>query len=62
MTGSRDYLLRIVVPDLDAYEEFLKTKLTRLEGVGSIESSFALSQVKYTNILPITARSEKWRG
>jgi Lrp/AsnC family leucine-responsive transcriptional regulator len=54
MTGPRDYLLRIVVPDLDAYEAFLKAKLTRLQGVGSIESSFALSQVKYTNILPLS--------
>jgi Lrp/AsnC family leucine-responsive transcriptional regulator len=53
MTGPRDYLLRIVVPDLAAYEQFLKTKLTRLAGVGSIESSFALAQVKYTNVLPI---------
>ncbi len=53
MTGPRDYLLRIVVPDLAAYEHFLKTKLTRLDGVGSIESSFALAQVKYTNVLPI---------
>lgn len=53
MTGQRDYLLRIVVPDLQAYETFLKSKLTRLEGVGSIESSFALAQVKHTNVLPI---------
>jgi Lrp/AsnC family leucine-responsive transcriptional regulator len=53
MTGQRDYLLRIVVPDLEAYETFLRTKLTRLEGVGSIESSFALAQVKHTNVLPI---------
>lgn len=53
MTGSRDYLLRIVVEDLPAYERFLKQKLTRLPGVASIESSFALEQVKYTNVLPI---------
>ena len=53
MTGRQDYLLRIVVPDLDAYEAFLKEKLTRLDGVDSIESSFALSQVKYTNVLPL---------
>jgi len=38
MTGHRDYLLRIVVADLAAYELFLKQKLTRLEGVSSIES------------------------
>jgi Lrp/AsnC family leucine-responsive transcriptional regulator len=53
MTGPRDYLLRVVVPDLPAYERFLKEKLTRLDGVQSIESSFALGQVKYTSVLPI---------
>jgi Lrp/AsnC family leucine-responsive transcriptional regulator len=53
MTGPRDYWLRVVVPDLAAYERFLKQKLTRLEGVASIESSFALEQVKYTNVLPV---------
>jgi Lrp/AsnC family leucine-responsive transcriptional regulator len=53
MTGPRDYLLRVVVGDLAAYESFLKQKLTRLDGIASIESSFALEQVKYTNVLPI---------
>ena len=53
MTGPRDYLLRVVVADLAAYERFLKQKLTRLSGIGSIESSFALEQVKYTNVLPL---------
>jgi len=53
MTGPRDYLLRVVAEDLAAYERFLKEKLTRMEGVSSIESSFALNQVKYTNSLPI---------
>ena len=53
MTGPRDYLLRVVVADLSAYERFLKQKLTRLSGIGSIESSFALEQVKYTNVLPL---------
>jgi Lrp/AsnC family leucine-responsive transcriptional regulator len=53
MTGQRDYLLRIVVKDLPAYETFLKQKLTRLEGVASIESSFALGQVKQSTVLPM---------
>lgn len=53
MTGPRDYLLRVVCADLPAYERFLKEKLTRLEGVASIESSFALGQVKYTSALPL---------
>jgi Lrp/AsnC family leucine-responsive transcriptional regulator len=53
MTGPRDYLLRIVVTDLAAYEQFLKQKLTRIDGVSSIESSFALEQAKYSHTLPI---------
>lgn len=53
MTGPRDYLLRVVVADLAAYERFIKEKLTRLSGIASIESSFALEQVKYTNSLPL---------
>ena len=53
MTGNRDYLLRVVVADLASYETFLKSKLTRLDGIASIESSFALSQVKYSIALPV---------
>lgn len=52
MTGARDYLLRVVAADLEAYESFLKRKLTRLDGIASIESSFALQQVKYSIALP----------
>jgi Lrp/AsnC family leucine-responsive transcriptional regulator len=53
MTGNRDYLLRVVAADLPSYEAFLKNKLTRLDGIASIESSFALSQVKYSTVLPV---------
>jgi Lrp/AsnC family transcriptional regulator, leucine-responsive regulatory protein len=53
MTGQRDYLMRIVVRDLPAYEQFLKDKLTQLEGVASIETSFALGQVKRSDVLPL---------
>ena len=53
MTGQRDYLLRIIVSDLAAYERFLKDKLTRLDNVASIESSFALGQVKRSFSVPV---------
>src|SRR5262245_4603019 len=46
MTGDADYLLRVVVTDLPAYERFLMDHLTRIAGVASIKSSFALKQVK----------------
>lgn len=55
MTGDADYLLRVVVRDVAAYEQFLKESLTRIEGVASIKSSFALKQVKYSTALPLPA-------
>lgn len=53
MTGQFDFLLRVVCADLEAYEHFLREKLTQVEGVASIESSFSLGQVKYSRVLPL---------
>ena len=53
MTGDADYLLRVVVADVTAYEQFLKNHLTRIPGVSSIKSSFALKRVKYETALPL---------
>ncbi len=53
MTGDADYLLRVVLPNLAAYEQFLMQKLTRIPGIASIKSSFALRSVKYRTDLPI---------
>ena len=53
MTGDHDYLLRIVVPDLEAYRSFVLDHLSRAPGVSSIRSSFALKQVKYSTALPL---------
>lgn len=55
MTGTSDYLLRVVVPDLDAYETFLSAKLTNIVSVANIQSSFSLKQVVYRTELPIPA-------
>jgi Transcriptional regulators len=53
MTGQFDFLLRVVCADLGAYEQFLREKLTQVEGVASIESSFSLGAVKFSRVLPI---------
>ena len=55
MTGDADYLLRVVVPDVEAYERFLREVLTRIESAAGIKSSFALKQVKYLTALPVAA-------
>ena len=54
MTGDFDYLLRVVVGSLHDYERFLLDHLTKVPGVASIKSSFALKQVKYTTALPVS--------
>ena len=53
MTGDADYLLRVVVAYLAAYERFLMQKLTRIPGIASIKSSFALRSVRYRTDLPV---------
>ena len=55
MTGDADYLLRVVVSDVEALQAFIVEQLTRLPGIASIRSSFALKQVKYETALPIEA-------
>lgn len=52
MTGTSDYLLRVVVPDLQEYLKFV-TDLSKISGVGNIQSSVALKQVKYKTALPL---------
>jgi len=62
MTGDADYLLRVVVPDVPAYERFLRDTLTRIESAAGIKSSFALKQVKYQTALPLPGKVEKPRA
>jgi len=52
MTGDSDYLLRVVVPDLEAYERFVMD-FTKIAGIAQIRSSFALRPVKQGTALPL---------
>lgn len=58
MTGDSDYLLRVVVPDVQTLERFILNGLTKISGVANIRSSFALKQVKYDTALPLTQVNE----
>jgi Lrp/AsnC family transcriptional regulator, leucine-responsive regulatory protein len=53
MTGDSDYLLRVVVPDVLALQDFIVGRLSKTAGVANIRSSFALKQVKYKTALPL---------
>ena len=52
MTGDSDYLLRVVVPDIAAYERFVMD-FTKIAGIAQIRSSFALRAVKQGTALPL---------
>lgn len=53
VSGETDFLLRVIVADVSAYERLLKRTLVHLPEVGNLTSTFALRQVKYTTALPL---------
>ena len=52
MAGQTDYLLRVVVPDIAAYDRVYKHLIEGVE-LGDVSSSFAMEQIKYTTELPL---------
>ena len=52
MSGQVDYLLRVVVPDIAAYDRFYKKLIGKIE-LSDVSSSFAMEQIKYTTALPL---------
>ncbi len=55
VSGERDYVLHVVVPDMEAYTDFLNTRILAHPTVRSASSTFVLKRVKYTTRLPIGA-------
>lgn len=53
ISGSFDYLLKIIVKDMNAYNEFYQKKLSDLQSVAHISSSFVMSEVKSTTVIPL---------
>ncbi|WP_018688080.1 Lrp/AsnC family transcriptional regulator [Ahrensia kielensis] len=52
MTGLSDYLLRVVVSDLEDYERFVRDRLHPIGGISSIDTSFVYGVVKRTHVFP----------
>ena len=52
MSGDIDYLLRVVVPTVEAYDAFYKRLIAKIE-LSDVSSSFAMEQIKYTTALPL---------
>lgn len=53
VTGSFDYLLKVVAPDLESYEDFAMKQLLKTPGVKEVRSSFVLDQMKKSSALPV---------
>lgn len=54
VTGDNDFLMKVLMPDMKAYEEFVLNKLTKISGIGNINSSIVMSTVKQkTHILQL---------
>ena len=52
MSGAVDYLLRVVVPSIEAYDAFYKKLISKIE-LSNVSSAFAMEQIKYTTALPL---------
>ncbi len=53
VSGDRDYVLHVVVPDMDRYNDFLNNSILNHSTVRSASSTFVLRRVKYSTVLPI---------
>ncbi|UNY97853.1 Lrp/AsnC family transcriptional regulator [Zhouia spongiae] len=53
VSGDYDYILKIVVDDMDTYREFMINKLTTIEHIGSTHSVFTIGEVKNTTIVEV---------
>ncbi len=51
VSGDYDYILKIFVENMEAYREFMVTKLTTLDHIGSTHSTFMISEVKNTSAI-----------
>lgn len=52
MSGQVDYLLKVVVPDIEAYDAFYKRLISKID-MGDVSSTFAMERIKYTTELPL---------
>ncbi|MBX3680289.1 Lrp/AsnC family transcriptional regulator [Cognatazoarcus halotolerans] len=52
-TGDADYILKVVVPDMKAYDAFLQKRIFGIPGVASVRTAVVLREIKYDTVLPI---------
>ncbi|SEQ25123.1 transcriptional regulator, AsnC family [Amphritea atlantica] len=53
VTGDTDYVLRVIIQNMAAYDRFLNEKIFSLPGVSQVKSNFALREIKNETAIPI---------
>ena len=53
ISGDYDYLLKVIVADMDEFREFMVKKLTSISHIGSTHSAFMISEVKHTTAISV---------
>ena len=53
ISGDYDYLLKVIVSDMDEFREFMVKKLTTISHIGSTQSAFVINEVKHTTAIKI---------
>ena len=53
ISGDYDYLLKVLVEDMEAFREFMVKKLTRIDHIGSTHSMFMINEVKHTTAITL---------
>ncbi|GGE59215.1 transcriptional regulator [Streptosporangium jomthongense] len=53
VTGNSDFVLRVIVPDMESYDRFLNEKIFTLQGIAQVNSNFVLREIKNTQTLPM---------
>jgi Lrp/AsnC family leucine-responsive transcriptional regulator len=59
VSGESDFLLEVVVADLEAYKDLVLNTLLKLPGVTGVKSNFAIATVKRTDVLPLPAPPQR---
>jgi Lrp/AsnC family leucine-responsive transcriptional regulator len=53
LSGDYDYLVKIVVKDMQDFRDFMVSKLTAINHIGSTQSSFTIKEVKHSTVIPL---------
>lgn len=53
IAGMFDYLLKVVVKDMEVYRQFVSKKLAALENIGKVQSSFVMTEIRHSTALPL---------